>query len=210
MAVAGVAALTLTGTAAAAAPDVNSSESRLLELVNGHRASHGLAPLAAEGGLQAAARLQSERMAGAGILVHSVRLEALAGPIVPTWSRLGENVASGSDADAILAGLVGSPSHHGVIDGAFDVIGIGGAVGSDGTLYLTQLFALTTPRPSPTVSTTPRPSPAVSAPAPPSAAAIAPAAKVATPGSAAAKRAAARRAAAKRAAARHAAAHARR
>lgn len=130
------------GDAAGAEPSVGEAEARVLELVNGHRASHGLGPLGADGGLQEVARRHAEGMAGAGALTHNPRLEIEAGPAVPTWLRLGENVGSGGDADAVVASILGSGSHHANIDGNFDLIGIGAALGPDGKLFIAQVFAL--------------------------------------------------------------------
>lgn len=131
--------------AVGAEASVGGAEARVIELMNAHRAAHGLGALTADAGLQAVARRHAERMAGSGALAHNTRLEVEAGPAVPTWSRLGENVASGGDADAVVAGILGSGSHHANVDGPYDLVGIGGALGPDGTLFITQVFALSTP-----------------------------------------------------------------
>lgn len=140
------------GEAASAEPGAGEAEARVFDLLNGHRASHGLGPLGADIGLQDVARRHAARMAGAGALAHNPRLEIEAGPAVPSWLRLGENVASGSDADAVVAGILGSSAHHANIDGNYDLVGVGGAVGPDGTLFVTQVFALSSTQPGPSVA----------------------------------------------------------
>jgi uncharacterized protein YkwD len=57
-------------------------------------------------------------------------------------SALGENVAHAMDARGAHRTLWASPSHRGnLLDPRFDRVGIGTALGDDGTLWVCEVFA---------------------------------------------------------------------
>ncbi|MPY94171.1 MAG: hypothetical protein GEV08_14245, partial [Acidimicrobiia bacterium] len=112
------------------------AEARFLELVNGLRASLGLAPLGGDGRLQGAARGWARHLADQGALSHQDLNQYL-----DAWYTAGENVAFGPSADAIFNALVSSPRHYAnMARGDFTVVGIGVVVGPDGRLWTSHVF----------------------------------------------------------------------
>jgi uncharacterized protein YkwD len=110
----------------------------LVALVNGERAAAGLAPLAVDGGLAAAARAQAERMAAAGTVSHQ-DLAAVAGL---GWSAVGENAAHGDDPTGLHQAFMGSGGHRANVLGAtFTHLGIGVVVADDGSIWVAEVFA---------------------------------------------------------------------
>lgn len=110
----------------------------LLAMVNSLRASHGVAPLASSATLNAVAQAWSAHMAAANTLGHNPNLafQASGG-----WTKLGENVAGAGNITAAFNAFVNSPFHLGnMLDPAYNVTGIGVAVGSGGTMWVTEDF----------------------------------------------------------------------
>ncbi|MDQ3876495.1 MAG: CAP domain-containing protein, partial [Actinomycetota bacterium] len=151
---------------------------RVVELVNQHRASIGLAPVKVSPTLTAAAEWKSLHMAYYQYLAHDdpdppfrrtvgERIEACGYPGL--W---GENIALGyTTPESVMQGWLNSPGHRANIENpTFVVIGVGVAQSADGTFYWTQIFGTfddsgTAPPPSPT-PTPPPPSPTPTPPPP--------------------------------------------
>jgi len=63
------------------------------------------------------------------------------------YAIAGENIARNNYADAqspgvAMNGFIGSPSHfHNIIDGQFNLVGIGAAIGAGGMKYYAVVFA---------------------------------------------------------------------
>jgi uncharacterized protein YkwD len=117
----------------------------LLEMINAARRTEGLPPLRGHDALAHLATEQATAMASARRLAHDAgqgtpleRAER-AGIVV---SALGENVAHAMDARGAHRTLWASPSHRGnLLDPRFDSVGIGAALGNDGTLWVCEVFA---------------------------------------------------------------------
>lgn len=113
------------------------NEGDLFSAVNAARASAGLPGYAYAGDLAAAARGQAERMAASGELYHNPNL----GSEVGGWSRIGENVAFAGDWRAAHDVLMNSPDHRAqILDSGYTQMGVGTAVGDDGTIWVAEVF----------------------------------------------------------------------
>ncbi len=113
------------------------NEGDLFSAVNAARASAGLSGFAYAGDLAAAARGQAERMAASGELYHNPNLSTE----VSGWSRIGENVAFAGDWRAAHEVLMNSPDHRAqILDSGYTQMGVGTAVGADGTIWVAEVF----------------------------------------------------------------------
>jgi Cysteine-rich secretory protein family len=123
--------------ATAAHADPGSEEAQFLALTNQLRVSHGLNPLASEGGLVSIARTWSSNMAAAGAISHNMNLpHEMGGP----WTKLGENVGTGWSVDSIQNAFIASPHHYeNLVDPVYNYVGIG-VVDSGGKIYVTVDF----------------------------------------------------------------------
>lgn len=111
-----------------------------LHMVNELRASHGLAPLRLDGNLSSLAQRWSDKMAADGKISHD---PDLAGGVTANWSKLGENVGTGSDRRAIMRAFVNSPPHlANLIDPQFTDIGIGSTFVGDREYVVHRFMAL--------------------------------------------------------------------
>lgn len=137
--------------------------SQVVQLVNQHRASLGLAQLAVTTPLANAAIWKSRHMAYYRYLQHadpappvarSVGERLLACGYPATSAGWGENIAYGySTASAVMQGWLNSPGHRANIENpSYRAIGVGAATSSAGLVYWTQEFGTST-----TGGTTPPP-----------------------------------------------------
>lgn len=153
------------------------NEGDIFSAVNSARSSAGLAAYSYAGDLAAAARGQAERMASSGELYHNPNLSSEVGG----WSRIGENVAFAGDWRSAHDVLMNSPDHRAqILDSGYTQMGVGTAVGSDGTFWVAQVFRTPSGAPStsggsgggtpesssPSTSTTSAPAPAAAPPKP--------------------------------------------
>jgi hypothetical protein len=142
------------------------------ELVNSARSAAGVGSLADDGRLDAIARAQAARMAERDGIYHNPNLKADADATGVNWQWIGENVGVGPDIQAIHDGFMASPGHHeNIVYRDYNVIGVGVAVGKDGSIFVAQVFAGVAPAQSAPASqvaaTTQTPTaPPSSAPAP--------------------------------------------
>lgn len=114
-----------------------SDTQHVIALINNYRAANGVAPLAEAGDADAKAQQQAANMASSGNIYHS----NLQSGIQPGWSAIGENVGVGSGLDAIESAFQASAPHRAnLLSGAYNQVGVGVAVGSDGRLYVAQEF----------------------------------------------------------------------
>jgi uncharacterized protein YkwD len=146
--------------AGASTPDAGSIEQDFIARINGVRASQGLNQLAADSAqLTDVARAWAATMADAGSISHRPDLVAVA---PSTWTRLGENVGVGPDAETIHNAFVASPGHYkNLVDPSFTTVAVGVVV-RDGRIYVTENFM---------ASSAPAPAAAAAAPSDPAAAA---------------------------------------
>lgn len=122
---------------AAPAGAASSDERELLRLTNAERAARGLRALSMASDLVAVARDHSEDMARAGSIWHEPKLRDR----VDGWVSWGSNVGKGSTVRRVHDGFMASSGHRANILGSqFEEAGMGVAAGSDGTLYVTQIF----------------------------------------------------------------------
>lgn len=106
--------------------------------VNDTRASVGRSTLTLEADLSAIAQRHAKAMAGSGRLYHSYTSSR-----PPAGYRtVGENVGRGHTVSGIHSALRASSGHYSnMVNPSFRAFGVGSAYGSDGKLYVTQIFA---------------------------------------------------------------------
>jgi len=117
-------------------------QTHIRDLANGFRAGNGRPSLSDDAVLDAKASAVARTIADTHTLTHS----NLADGVSPGWLKLGENIGYGPTMDAVQQAYEGSPPHRAnLLDGAFDRIGTGYAVGAcpaGGTcVYTVQEFA---------------------------------------------------------------------
>jgi uncharacterized protein YkwD len=147
--------------AASAAPDMNASLTRVLELTNIERSKVGAPPLKLSTELNSAAQAYSQVLASSDCFAHTC------GPVpemadrmgqagYQNWTALGENIAAGySTPEAVVAGWMGSPGHRdNLLSPSFSEIGLGLALGGGYGTFWTQDFGT-----RPTVAAAPAPEP---------------------------------------------------
>ena len=122
-------------------------ELRTFQLVNEHRRSLGLAPLAYDTRIAAIARLHSENMADGRISPGHEGFEERERQISKTIPLRGmaENVGvndypRSKTVRAAVSGWLGSRGHRENIEGRYDTAGVGIARNARGTWYFTQIF----------------------------------------------------------------------
>jgi uncharacterized protein YkwD len=117
----------------------------LLAMINAARSAEGLGPLRPVDALARLASTHATAMRDAERLAH----DSGQGTLIERSERagvvalsLGENVAHAMDVRGAHRTLWASPSHRGnLLDPRFDSVGIGTAVGDDGTLWVCEVFA---------------------------------------------------------------------
>ncbi|MGZ8766462.1 MAG: CAP domain-containing protein [Acidimicrobiia bacterium] len=106
-------------------------------LINGVRASLGLASYAVDAELTANAQRWAQSMAASGAMSHQ---SDLSGGISSPWVRLGENVGVGLSVVEVHNALMGSPGHYqNIADPGFGYVGVA-VVEAGGTLYVAEEF----------------------------------------------------------------------
>lgn len=149
----------------------------VISLVNQHRQSIGLAPLAVDPALTASAVWKAQHMAAYDYMAH----DDPAPPIARPWYQrisdcgfsgaAGENIARwyGTAADVVNAWLSDAP-HKANIEGNWTVTGVGAAADASGVIYWAQDFGAgsgSPPPPPPTTTSTPPPPPTTTTSSPP-------------------------------------------
>jgi uncharacterized protein YkwD len=128
-------------------PPPASTSNDAIALTNQERANAGLAPLNANGALNAAAAVHSADQAVRNLMTHAGSNGSNAGDRIRaagyspgTW---GENVAAGySSASGVVAGWMGSSGHRAnILNPAFTQIGVASATSANGTRYWTMVLA---------------------------------------------------------------------
>jgi uncharacterized protein YkwD len=129
--------------AAAPAPDA----SAVIALVNQQRAAAGLPALNANGALNAAAAAHSADQAARGAMSHTGSSGSSGGDRITAagyaWSTWAENVAAGQPtaADVMGSWMNSAPHRANILSRAMRDIGMGAAVGANGTIYWTMDLA---------------------------------------------------------------------
>ena len=115
------------------------SEGSFFSAVNSARSANGLAALAYASDLASVARRQAERMASSNKLYHNPNL----GSEVSSWQIVAENVGYGPDWSSVQQAFMASPDHRAnILDPEVTQLGVGTAVGSDGRIWVAQVFRL--------------------------------------------------------------------
>jgi hypothetical protein len=119
--------------------DLASDEGFFVQRVNEERAKHGLRTLTVRSDLVTAAREQARKMADGLEIWHNPDL----GDDVAGWITIGENVGWSRTTIADLhVAFMESPEHReNILWPAFNEVGMGEAIGSDGRIFLAQMFA---------------------------------------------------------------------
>lgn len=164
--------------AAAPAAALTGEESEFVSLHNSTRSSAGRRTLSVQADLVDVARRHSARMAAAGDIWHNPNLARE----VKNWTVVGENVGMGPSVRELFDAFMDSPGHRSnILDTDYNQFGVGVVI-SEGTIYVTVVFAqrrtTTTVRKTTTTTTTTRTTTTrrTTTAAPPAAAATAPAA----------------------------------
>jgi len=118
-------------------------EGRVFQIINDHRLSTGRNALVWNDAMADEERAHSQAMAIGQIPVGHQGFEeriARINEIIP-WSVISENVASARSADDALDAWLGSPDHQVIIEGDYDLTGVGVVKDPDGPLYyFSQMF----------------------------------------------------------------------
>ncbi len=135
--IAGMTAGLLTLTAGSASALTN-AESKFVSLINQERAKTGRRALSVASDLVANARAHSARMADKGEIFHNSSLSKQ----IRNWYVLGENVGVGPTVEALHQAFMDSPHHKdNILYRDYNIIGVGIVKGSDGYIYVTEVFA---------------------------------------------------------------------
>ena len=115
----------------------SSYESRLVSLVNAERAERGLSKLSIASDLMAIAHQHSAEMASRRSIFHNSSLTSE----VRGWRAIGENVGRGPTVSGVHNAFMSSSSHRThILNARYKQIGTGVVKGSDGYLYITEVF----------------------------------------------------------------------
>jgi hypothetical protein len=115
----------------------SANDSRFVSYTNSARAAHGLHGYAVSSDLSALARRWAAHMAAHHQLAHNPSFTSQ----VCCWTQVGENVGAGGTASAIQrAFMASSPHRANILSTGFTQIGVGTARGSNGKLYVDELF----------------------------------------------------------------------
>ena len=122
---------------------------RVVELVNQHRAARGLRSLRVSATLTASAVWKARHMAHYRYMAHNDPAPPVGRTVGQRLAACGfagagwgENIANGyRTAEAVVSGWLSSPGHRANIERAsYGVIGVGAAVSSNGAVYWAQSF----------------------------------------------------------------------
>jgi len=136
-----IAAVSQATSAPAPAAGLSSEEARFVDLINAERARAGLGALTVHTGATAVARGWAAELARRGSLDHNPDLvRQVEANVTTAWVRIGENVGTGADVDAVHRALMASAQHrNNVLQGAYDFVGVG-VVRTGGTLWASMVF----------------------------------------------------------------------
>ena len=115
----------------------SSNEGKLVSLVNAERADAGLAKLSIASDLMSVAHQHSADMAARRSIFHNSSLTS----DVRGWRAIGENVGRGPTVSSVHSAFMSSSSHRAhILSSRYKQIGTGVVKGSDGYLYVTEVF----------------------------------------------------------------------
>ena len=109
-----------------------------VDLLNETRSAHGLGRLWPDRELQVIANRQANAMADNGYAYHTSNL---GGRLSWGWWAWAENVGYGPSVYWVHNAFMNSWSHSGnILDPSYNYVGVGVAYGSDGNVYVAQVF----------------------------------------------------------------------
>jgi len=128
---------------------------QFLAKINGLRASKGLQTLHVDGALTSFAQGWSDHMGAVTTLSHNPALSSSPGD----WTKAGENVGVGPTVKDVQDAFMQSPGHRqNVLFANYNIVGVGVAVGSDGSVFVAHEFAqVPASQPSHAVAAAPAP-----------------------------------------------------
>jgi hypothetical protein len=113
------------------------AEFRFLEAINRERASAGVPALKPRSDIIEVARRWSEQMAKDQKLAHNPRYTKQ----ICCWSRIAENVGTGSGVDQVMRAFMGSSKHRAnILNKNYTQVGVGVKVDAKGRLWVTMNF----------------------------------------------------------------------
>lgn len=117
----------------------SSAEAEFVSRINAVRRAHGLRTLSVRSDLVSVARRHSGRMADDQTIYHNSNVWNE----VDGWRNLAENVGRGRTVEGIHDGFMASSEHrYNIMWRDLNEVGVGVVTGSDGKMYVTQIFAL--------------------------------------------------------------------
>ena len=117
----------------------SSTNAQFVSYTNSARSQHGLPAYVVSSDLTSIANQWAAHMAANRTLAHNPNAYSQ----VCCWRAMGENVGVGSTASQIQQAFMASSEHRGnILSSTYTEVGIGTARGSDGQLYVDELFRL--------------------------------------------------------------------
>ena len=133
------------------------SDAQFVSATNSARSYHGLARYVVASDLTSVARRWAAHMAAHHQLAHNPSFASE----VCCWSELAENVGVGSSVSQIQRAFMASYEHRSnILSRSYTQVGIGTARGSDGRLYVDELFRRPTHVRTTSTTSSPRTAPA--------------------------------------------------
>jgi hypothetical protein len=121
----------------AAAGEAGAGGSYFTSSANSSRSSHGLSSYAVASDLTSIAQRHASAMAARRSIYHNSSM----GSEVCCWRAIGENVGSGPSDSSVQSAFMNSSSHRAnILSSTFNEIGVGTAKGSDGLIYVDEVF----------------------------------------------------------------------
>lgn len=136
------------GTGIVQGQDIDAFGLDVVRAINAARVPLGLDTLVVDAKLVAAAQLQANQMKQSGVFQHTIsgatypnvtdRVDATS----YAWSSVGESLATGTDASAVVTGWMGVPADRAnVVSSSYQGVGVAEAVNSAGTQLVVAVFA---------------------------------------------------------------------
>lgn len=114
-------------------------EKSFVSKMNSARKSKGLGALRLDPELSKASAVHTKEMVKAQLL-HHTSTTALKRRVT-NWNSLGENVGSGGSVDSLHSAFMNSPAHKAnIMHSAFNNVGVGVTVESNGRMWVTVIF----------------------------------------------------------------------
>jgi hypothetical protein len=117
----------------------STSTSQMISYTNSARSQHGLRSYSVSSDLSSVASNWAAHMAANHTLAHNPNATSQ----VCCWQAMGENVGVGGSASQIQSAFMASAEHRSnILSSSYTQVGIGTAWGSDGRLYVDEVFRL--------------------------------------------------------------------